>query len=304
MKKNLLTASTPYLFLLPAAAVILVFQLLPMAYALYLSFFRWDLINIAGPQFMGLGNYLNLFRDADFLLSLLNTALFSAGSIVIGLGLSLLVAVLLSRGLRGLGVFRTAYFIPYVASMAAVAIVWKWIFHPAGLLNISFQPAFDLASAHLPVELGPIQWLRSSVWARVAVVIFIVWKTMGFNILIFLTRLLDIDQSYYEAAEIDGAGAWAKFRFVTWPLLMPTTVFLLTVSIIFSFQMFVPVYILTPDGGPLNATTTTVFYLYQSAFNNFLFGYASSMAYVLFLIILGITLIQRRILAKQVAYED
>jgi len=304
LRNRFLSATSPYLYLLPAVAVILVFQLLPMFYALYLSFFRWDLINVAGPQFMGLRNYINLLLDPSFLLSLLNTAIFSTGSIVIGLGLSLLVAVLLSRGIRGLGIFRTSYFIPYVASMAAVAIVWKWIFHPAGLLNISLRPLFEFISSRFSVELGPIQWLRDQYWARVAVVMFVVWKTMGFNILIFLTRLLDIDQSYYEAAEIDGAGTWAKFRFVTWPLLMPTTVFLLTVSIIFSLQMFVPVYILTPDGGPLNATNTTVFYLYQSAFNNFLFGYASSMAYILFLIILGITLVQRALLRKQVAYED
>ena len=155
----------------------------------------------------------------------------------------------------------------------------------------------------LSIEVGNIRWLQRPGWARGAIILFVVWKTMGFNILIFLTRLLDIDTSYYEAADIDGAGAFGKFRYITWPLLMPTTLFLLTISTIFAFQMFVPVFILTPDGGPLKSTTTSVFYLYKSAFSNNLFGYACAIAYVLFFIILALTLIQRKVLGKKANYE-
>ncbi|MDP8236050.1 MAG: sugar ABC transporter permease, partial [Candidatus Erginobacter occultus] len=280
-----------------AFSVILVFLILPMFYALYLSLFRWDMV--APSQFVGLRNYLILLQDAEFLLSLMNTAIFSLGSIVFGLGLSLLVAVLLSKKIRGLGLFRTAFFIPYIASMTAIAIVWRWILQPRGLLNLVINSVGSLFGA----APGEIRWLQQPGWARVAIIIFIVWKTMGFNILIFLTRLLDINPSYYEAADIDGANGFAKFRYITWPLLFPTTLFLLTISTIFSFQMFVPVFVLTPDGGPLKSTSTGVFYLYRTAFNNNLFGYACAIAYILFFIILILTMLQKKFLGKKAAYE-
>ncbi len=295
MKK--LARFSPYLYILPAFSVILVFLILPMFYALYLSLFRWDMV--APSQFVGLTNYLIILQDGEFLLSLLNTAIFSLGSIVFGLGLSLLVAVLLSKKIRGLGLFRTAFFIPYIASMTAIAIVWRWILQPRGLLNLVLNSAASLFGA----APGEIRWLQQPGWARIAIIIFIVWKTMGFNILIFLTRLLDINPSYYEAADIDGASTLAKFRFITWPLLFPTTLFLLTISTIFSFQMFIPVFILTPDGGPLKSTSTGVFYLYRTAFNNNLFGYACAIAYVLFFIILILTMLQKKFLGKKADYE-
>lgn len=292
-----LSKFSPYLYILPAFLVILVFLILPMFYALFLSFFRWDMV--APSRFVGLRNYLILLQDAEFLRSLLNTAIFSLGSIVFGLGLSLLVAVLLSKKIRGLGLFRTAFFIPYIASMTAIAIVWRWILQPRGLLNLVLNAVGSLFGAGP----GEIRWLQQPGWARAAIVIFIVWKTMGFNILIFLTRLLDINPSYYEAADIDGANAFAKFRFITWPLLFPTTLFLLTISTIFSFQMFIPIFILTPDGGPLQSTSTGVFYLYRTAFNNNLFGYACAIAYVLFFITLVLTLLQKKFLGKKADYE-
>lgn len=286
----------PYLYILPAFAVIVVFQLLPMVYAFFLSFFRWDMINVAGPEFVGLKNYAILLSDGDFWLSLLNTSIFALGSIVLGLSVSLLIAMLLSKGIRFLGTFRVAYFIPYIASMTAIAIVWRGIFQPRGMLNAALKLLSGILPGLIPPELTEIRWLQEPGWARLAVIIFVVWKSMGFNILIFLTRLLDINPAYYEAAEIDGAGALGKFRYITWPQLMPTTLFLLTISTIFAFQMFIPVFILTPDGGPLKSTTTTVFYLYKAAFSSNLFGYACAIAYALFFIILGLTLLQRKIL--------
>lgn len=302
MRKNKFPSLSPYLYLLPALVIILVFQLLPMFYALFLSFFRWDLV--APPRFVGLRNFIILFQDPDFWLSLSNTTIFALGSIVIGIGLSLVFAVLLSRGIRGLGLYRTSYFIPHIASMVAIAIVWRWIFQPSGLLNMALKKLAALFSGILPINFTGIKWLERPGWSQAAIIIFVVWKTMGFNILIFLTRLLDIDPSYYEAAEIDGANAFGRFRHITWPLLMPTTLFLLTISTIFAFQMFIPVFILTPDGGPLKKTTTTVFYLYKTAFSYNLFGYACAIAYVLFFIILTLTLIQRKILGKKAAYEE
>ncbi len=290
--------AAPYLYILPAFSVITIFLILPMFYALYLSFFRWNMIS--DSQFVGLRNYAIILQDSEFWLSLINTSIFALGSIVIGIGLSLVVAIFLSKKIKARGLFRTAYFIPYIASMTAIAIVWRGIFQPQGLLNTVINPLFSFLS----INIGEIRWLQRPGWSRVAIIIFVVWKTMGFNILIFLTRLLDINTSYYEAADIDGAGALAKFRYITWPLLMPTTLFLLTISTIFAFQMFVPVFILTPDGGPLKATTTSVFYLYKSAFSHNLFGYACAIAYFLFFIILALTLIQRKVLGKKAAYEE
>ncbi|MFH1038075.1 MAG: sugar ABC transporter permease [PVC group bacterium] len=295
--KKWISSLGPYLYIFPAFSVIFIFLLLPMLYALYLSLFRWDMVSPC--HFVGLKNYRIIFQDGEFLLSLMNTAIFSLGSIVFGLGLSLIFAILLSKKIRGLGLYRTAFFIPYVASMTAIAIVWRWILQPRGLLNTVLNPIFAL----LHLNLADIRWLQQPGWARAAIILFVIWKTMGFNILIFLTRLLDIDPAYYEAAEIDGANALSKFRYITWPLLLPTTLFLLTISTIFSFQMFIPVFILTPDGGPLKSTTTSVFYLYQTAFNNNLFGYACAIAYVLFFIILILTMLQKKFLGKKAAYE-
>lgn len=296
MKKSIFQIR-PYLYILPAFSVIAIFMIIPMFYALYMSFFRWNMI--APKRFVGLRNYIIILQDSEFWLSLFNTSIFALGSIVIGIGLSLIVAIFLSKKIKARGLFRTAYFIPYIASMTAIAIVWRGIFQPQGLLNSVLRPIFSIFS----INIGEIRWLQQPGWARVAIIIFVVWKSMGFNILIFLTRLLDINPSYYEAAEIDGAGSFAKFRYITWPLLMPTTVFLLTISTIFAFQMFIPVFILTPDGGPLQATTTSVFYLYKNAFSNNLFGYACAIAYFLFFIILALTLIQRKLLGKQADYE-
>jgi len=283
-------AITPYLYLLPAFVVIVAFQILPIFYSLFVSFFEWDIIR--ARRFVGLGNYLNLFHDVEFWQALFNTTMFAAGSVVFGLAISLFIAVLLSRKIAGLNCYRMAYFIPYVTAMTAVAIVWKWLFNPQfGLLN------YLLSLVGLPGT----RWLQDPFWARVAVIIFVIWKTMGFNILIFLTRLLDIDKSFYEAAEIDGAGPWRIFRYITWPLLGPTTLFLLIISTIFSFQMFVPVYIMTPDGGPANSCSTMVFFLYENAYVDFRMGYACSIAYVLFFIILALTLIQRKALGRKLS---
>jgi multiple sugar transport system permease protein len=283
-------ASTGLLFILPAFLVIIVFQIFPMFYALDLSFFKWDMIT--KKTFAGLRNYANLFSEPSFWKSLGVTFYYVAVSIPFGLGLSLLFAVLLDKGIKGLGFFRTAFFLPYITSIAAIAMVWLWIYNPNpfGLLN-SVLGWFHVR---------PQKWLQSPVLAMPAMILMLIWKNLGFNIIIFLTRLQNINKSYYEAAEIDGASKWQQFRFITFPLLGPTTIFLLTMSVIYAFQVFTSIYVMTPDGGPKDATTTIVFYLYKNAYEQFNMGYASAVAYVTFFIILGITLLQRR-LTKGVA---
>ncbi|MBN1897329.1 MAG: sugar ABC transporter permease [Spirochaetes bacterium] len=285
---------TPFLYLLPALSVIIVFQIIPIFYALYLSFFNWDMIT---PKvFIGLRNYSNLLLEPEFWKAIGITFYYVGVSIPLGLSLSLFIAVLLDSKIRALPVFRTAYFLPYITSTVAVSLVWLWIYNSKsyGLLNYMLG-LFGIQ---------PIKWLSDPTWAMPAVILMLIWKNLGFNVVIFLTRLQSIDPSYYEAASIDGASPAQQFRFITWPLLQPTLLFLLTMSTIFAFRIFPSIYVLTPTGGPNGSTTTAVFYLFKNAYEQFRMGYAASIAYMVFFMILIITFLQRRLLspAKDIEY--
>jgi multiple sugar transport system permease protein len=284
---------TAGLWLLPAFAVILLFQIVPMFYAFWLSLFQWDLVT--PRHFIGLRNYAVLLTETDFWKSIGVTFYYVLVSVPFGLSLALAFALLLQKGLKFLGLYRTAFFLPYITSITAVSIVWLWIYNPNsyGLLNW-FLGIFGIQ---------PQKWLQSPVLAMPAVILFLVWKNLGFNIVIFLTRLQNINKNYYEAAMIDGASSWRIFRSITFPLLAPTTAFLFTVSVIYAFQIFPSIFVLTPTGGPKNATTTAVFYLYKNAYEQFNMGYASAIAYALFVVILIVTLLQRRLTkaAREVA---
>ena len=277
--------ATAFLWLLPAFGVIVVFHLFPMFYALWISLFNWDMIT--PKTFIGLKNYANLLTEVEFWKALGVTFYYVAVSVPLGLGIALFFALLLQKGLKFLGLYRTAFFLPYITSITAISIVWLWIYNPNpyGLLN------WFLSLLHI----SPKKWLQSPGLAMPAVILFLIWKNLGFNIVIFLTRLQNINKSYYEAAEMDGATKLQQFRFITWPLLGSTTVFLLTVSVIYAFQIFPSIYVLTPTGGPNGATTTIIFYLYKNAYEQFNMGYASAVAYATFFIILGVTLLQRRL---------
>ncbi len=276
----------PLLYLSPALIIILIFQIFPIFYAFNLSFFKWDMITT--KTFVGLRNYINLLQEPDFWKSVLVTFYYVGVSIPIGLSLSLFVAILINNKIKGVGFFRTSFFLPYVTSTAAIALVWLWIYNSKdyGLLNYILG-LFGVS---------PVKWLESPTFAMPAIILMLIWKNLGFNIIIFLTRLQSIDKSYYEAARMDGASPLQQFRYITWPLLKPTTLFLLTMSTIFAFRIFPSIYVMTPDGGPNGSTTTIVFYLYKNAYEQFRMGYASSVAYVLFFIILLVTLIQRKLL--------
>lgn len=290
-KRNILK---PFLYLAPALILILIFQIIPIFYAFYLSFFNWDMIT---PKiFVGLKNYANLLLEPDFWKSVLITFYYVIVAIPVGLGLALLIAVMLNNKIKGTSFFRTSFFLPYIVSVTAISLVWLWIYNSNeyGLLNYILG-IFGVK---------PIKWLEDSKWAMPAIIIMLIWKNLGFNIIIFLTRLQNIDQSYYEAAEIDGASKFQQFIYITLPLLKPTTIFLITVSTIFAFRIFPSVYVLTPEGGPNGSTTTIVFYLYKNAYEQFRIGYAASIAYVLFFIILFVTLIQRKILKAGETVEE
>ncbi len=306
----------PLAFLLPAALVIVLFRFLPIVSALVLSFFDASFGKIRG--FAGFDHYRAMASDPAFWKTAGNTLWFVAGTVPLTVVISLFFSLLLRRGVRGLGLYRTTYFLPVVTSFVAVSIVWKLIFHSrSGLANsiLGFlgapparwleEPAgvFQLAAA--PWGLSLPEWISGPSLALVCVIVVSVWRGIGYNVVIFLAGLQNIPEQYYEAARIDGAGRWAMFRHITWPLLSPTTFYVLVMTSILSFQVFAPIYLMTgpPPGSPLGTTNVVVYYLFEKGFDaGGDMGYASAVALVLFLVILGITLLQRRYVESKVHY--
>lgn len=284
-----------YLYLLPSLIIFVVFTFFPAFFSMVVSTFRWNLPGKA--MFIGLENYIYLFTDAIeapiFWQSLGNTFYFAVG-VPINLIISLMLALLLNRKVRGVGIFRTAFFLPTITSTAAISVVWLWLFHPAqyGLFNSI------LISLGIPIQ----SWLRDPLLAMPCLIAMGIWSGMGYNIIIFLAGLQSIPSTYYEAAKIDGANTFSLFRFITWPLLGPTMFYVLTVGIINSLKAFTEIDVMT-QGGPLNATNTTAYYLYQNAFQFFQMGKASAIAVLLFLLMLLLTWIQFRFVDRSVHYE-
>lgn len=287
-------ALAAYAFLAPSILIFAVFTFLPAIFSIIVSFFRWNLP--FDPVFTGLDNFEFLFADdigaVEFGKSVLNTLYFMLG-IPINIGISLWIAVMLNRKMPAVGIFRTAFFLPTLTSMAAISVVWMWLYHPAdyGLFNT------------LLIRFGlPIQaWLRDPLLAMPCLIVMGVWRGMGYNIVIFLAGLQAIPHDLYEASEIDGANWLCQFQRITLPLLSPTTFYILIIGVINSLKAFAEIDVMT-QGGPLGATTTLAYYLYQYAFQNFQIGIASAVAVVLFAFILVLTLIQFKIVEKRVHY--
>lgn len=269
-----------YLFIAPAIITIAIFSIYPIASGLWTSFFEWD--GVRDKTFIGLDNFMRVIEDRTFHTSFVNTIYFTLGSVPPMIFLSLVFAVLLNVKVRGTALFRGIYFLPTITSMVAVAMIWKWIYNAnAGIINMI------LHQLGMPTP----DWLNSSKFALLSIIIMSIWKSMGTNIVILLAGLQSIPSSIYEAAEIDGANKLTKFWRITIPLLSPTTFFVTVVSIIGSFQVFEQVMVMT-NGGPGNASLVMVFYIYRQAFENFNLGYASALAFVLFIAILIVTLLQ------------
>jgi multiple sugar transport system permease protein len=268
------------IFLLPHLLLFLAFMLFPVIGSFLLSFTSWDLLG--DIEWVGLNNYIDLTKDAIFIEVFWNTLYFTVISVPIGIFLSLLLAIALNQKIRGIKFYRAAYFLPVISSMVAVAVIWQWIYNPEyGLIN------FGLSLVGID---GP-NWLSSETWAMPAIILTSIWKGLGFSMLIFLAGLQGIPDSYYEAADLDGASFVDKFRHITVPLLSPTTFFVTIMSIINSFQVFDTVYLMT-GGGPGRSSSVIVHYLYQNAFEYFRMGYASAMAYILFFLVFVFTIIQ------------
>jgi len=270
--------------LLPAAIIFGAFNIFPILYSGYLSLLEWDGLS-AVREYVGLRNYAQLLSSHDLWNSLRVTVYYMGGVTVLGIAAGLVVALALNKGIRALSFYRAVYFTPVVTSTVAAAVVWKYLFDPgSGFVNVFLRSI----GIHAP------NWLSSPVWAMPAVILLGVWKRLGFNMVIYLAGLQSIPREFYDAARVDGAGNWARFRYVTLPLLSPVTLLLVIMSVIDSFLVFDQIFVVT-NGGPLQSTEVIGFLLYRYAFRYFKLGYASAIGWVIFAVIFAITLAQWRL---------
>lgn len=288
MRQNLIA----YSFILPNLVGFAIFTLIPMAFSLVLAFMNWDGANEI--SWAGLDNFARLLRDETFHISLKNTLIYVAATVPLTMGAALGLALLLNQPIRGRNIFRTVFFFPYVASLVAVAVVWNLLFFPsAGPVN-EFLRAIGVVN--------PPRWAASVDWAMPTVILASVWKGMGYYMVIYLAALQGIPTILYEAAAIDGANGWQRFRYVTLPSLTPVTFFISVMLTISSFKVFDLIMVMT-GGGPGRATNVLVIHTYNTAFKEFNYGYSSSIAMVLFALVLIITIIQFYMEKRWVNYQ-
>jgi multiple sugar transport system permease protein len=281
--------SAAYFFLAPAMISIFVFFFIPVIAAFIISFTDFDIYslgNYANLRFIGLKNYSDLLSNELFWISLKNTFYFVIVASPLSIAVSLGAALILNSKLVKLkGLFRLSYFIPVVTTLVAVAIVWRFIYHPRfGMLNylLSF------------IGINPIDWLGDPFWAMPSIILMSIWKNFGYNMIIFIAGLQNIPEHLYEAAILEGANGWQRFKKITLPMLAPTTIFISVITMIGNFQLFAEPYVMT-QGGPLNKTLSVVQYMYQEGFRWWNIGYSASIAFVLFLIIFAGTMLQLKI---------
>lgn len=274
-----------YLFLLPSMIVLAVFVFWPILQSIILSLQKWR-FGATETTWVGLDNYERLLNDPRVEGAFLNTVEYTAVVVPVTLLLALLLALALNERIPGRSLFRAAFFLPVIASFAIVAIVWRFLLNPdIGLL------AYWSREIGIPTR----AWLRDARYAMPAVMGVSIWKNVGFNMVILLAGLQGIPEEYYEAAKVDGANRWRRFRYITLPLLRPTWTFVLIISIISSFQVFDQVWVMTPRGGPLHSTETVVTYIYYQGIELLDISYAASIGVVLFLIVFVLTLVQLRV---------
>ena len=275
-----------YSFIAPNFIGFCVFTLIPIVFAFSLALLKWDGSNPI--EFAGIDNFKRLFSDTFFKAALKNTILYCLGTVPLTMIASLALAIVLNQKVIGRGVFRTLSFFPYVASLVAITSVWKMLFHPSkGPINNILYNSFGVAAESLP------QWFSGSL-VLVSMIMFSVWKYMGYYMVIYLAGLQGISGELYEAASLDGAGTWQKFRYITWPQLSATTFFVVVMLTINCFKVY-DIAIMLAGGGNGELTTSAtvlVYYIYQKAFIDWDLGYSSAVAMVLFVLVLTVTIIQ------------
>ena len=305
-----------WLFLLPAVVILGVFQIFPAIAAFYMSLFKWDVVQGA---FRGLGNYTDWLYDSsirspDFWRALSTTFAYVIFTVPLEIALSLILAYLLFQKMRGRGLYRTIYYLPYVTSFVAAAAVFVWVFHPRyglvndmlGVLGIGPQRWLDEPNGIFAIMASPFgltlpDWLAGPSLALIVLSLVTIWHYLGYQVVIFLAGLSNISPEYYEAARLDGASERQIFTKITLPLLSPTTFFVFTVASIGVLRSFDSVYVLT-NGGPLDTTRTVTLLVFKTAFQQAQFGLGAALAFILTLIILLFTLVQFRVLGRRVSY--
>jgi len=300
-----------YAFLTPAILLLLVFEVFPVFYGLYISTCDWRLRCV---RFVGLANYAQAINDPDAWHSLMITATYAIISIPVQLSLGLFLAYLLFQPLRGRGGFRTIYFLPYITSTVASAAIWGYLYSPdAGLFNAALQvvgisgprwlgePTGIITLIGQSVGLSVPAWAGGPSLALICLIVFTTWVFTGYEVTIFLAGLSNIPKDLFEAAKVDGAAGWNLFRFITFPLISPTTYFLLIFTVIGTFKAFNHIYIMT-QGGPNDTTLTASIYIFDQLFQYNRYGYSAALSFLLFFVILILTVVQSRIAGRRVVY--
>jgi ABC-type sugar transport system permease subunit len=265
--------TTPYLLLLPSVIFMAVFRIYPIIKSMWYSFFEWNL-SAPVPEWNGLGNFVQLIHDPVFWLVVRNNAKYTVGTVIPSVSLGLFLAIFANEKIRGLGLFRTGLFYPTIIPMAAASMIWLWIF----------------------------DWLNSIRWALPALMVVAIWKNVGYYMVIFIAGLQNIDAELYEVATIEGAGPWHKFWRITFPLLTPTTFFVVIIAIISSFQSIDQVYMMTTRGNPANTTNLIVYYIYEHGFIYSDWGYGYTLSSVLLILLVILTIIYFGLLSRRVHY--
>ncbi len=270
---------TPYLFLLPAAAVLIVFFFIPFFQTFGLSFFDYS-SSIYHPTFNGLDNYAKLFKEPIFYKVMFNTFMYLVIAVPFLVTFPLFLAILINQKIRGITLHKILLYLPVIVSIVVAAIAFKWLYAGQGILN------YALSLVNIP----PINWLIDTHWALFSVAVVTIWKGIGYYMMIYLASLMSVPQELYEACDIDGAGFLRKHLTVTIPHIMPTIALVSTISTISAMKVFAEIYVMT-KGGPLDSTKTIVYYIYERAFENLDLGYASALAVVLLIVVMIFSLI-------------
>ncbi|MEX2540352.1 MAG: sugar ABC transporter permease [Trueperaceae bacterium] len=283
----------PYLYLLPQALLFLAFVVFPIAFGIYVSLHRWNILSDR-QTFVGLDYYTAIFTAGTpqaqfFWKTMLNTGFFVAVSVPLLIGCALGLALLLEKPIAGRGFFRTVFFLPTILAVSIMGLLWRWMFeNGSGLINVVLE--------RIPF-LNTVPFLTTVGWAWVPIIVGTVWWTVGFNMVLYSAALAGIPRAYYDAAQLDGAGTFATFRFVTWPMLAPVTLFAAITTTIASFQVFGQPHVIT-NGGPLRSTQSVMMYITEEAFTNFRFSSAAAMSMVFGLALLVIAAFQFRLMLQ------
>ena len=281
----------PYLFLLPAMAVLLVFFFIPFFQTFGLSFFDYSL-SLYNPTFNGIDNYIKLFKEPIFYKVMFNTFMYLVIAVPFLVTFPLLVAIFINQKIRGITLYKILIYFPVIVSIVVAAIAFKWLYAGQGILN------YALSLFHL----SPVGWLTDTHWALFSVAVVTIWKGIGYYMMIYLASLMSVPQDLYEACDIDGANFWQKHLTVTIPHIMPTIALVSTISTISAMKVFAEIYVMT-KGGPLDSSKTIVYYIYERAFENLDLGYASAMAVVLLIIVMAFSLMNILCIEKN-KYSD